>query len=115
MEEAEGEKVEEVAKLAAMCTKLNGEDRPTMREVEMTLENLRGVETAVSDIVVEEEASASQTVWRRKKPPPAEPCPQAVARETGATGGRVRKMARKTRVSLIHPPTNLTVTSVPYL
>ena len=41
MEEAEVEKVEEVAKLAAMCTKLNGEDRPTMREVEMTLENLR--------------------------------------------------------------------------
>jgi serine/threonine protein kinase len=31
----------EVAKLAAMCTKLNGEGRPTMREVEMTLENLR--------------------------------------------------------------------------
>ncbi|CAD6264567.1 unnamed protein product [Miscanthus lutarioriparius] len=41
MDEAEVEKVEEVAKLAAMCTKLNGEDRPTMREVEMTLENLR--------------------------------------------------------------------------
>jgi hypothetical protein len=41
MEEAEVEKVKEVAKLAAMCTKLNGEGRPTMREVEMTLENLR--------------------------------------------------------------------------
>jgi serine/threonine protein kinase len=41
MEVAEIEKVDEVAKLAAMCTKLNGEDRPTMREVEMTLENLR--------------------------------------------------------------------------
>ena len=41
MEEAEVEKVEEVAKLAALCTKLNGEGRPTMREVEMTLENLR--------------------------------------------------------------------------
>ncbi|KAL6859026.1 hypothetical protein ACP4OV_018028 [Aristida adscensionis] len=33
--------VHEVAELAAMCTKLNGEDRPTMRVVEMTLERLR--------------------------------------------------------------------------
>uniref|UniRef100_K3YGG2 Protein kinase domain-containing protein n=1 Tax=Setaria italica TaxID=4555 RepID=K3YGG2_SETIT len=31
---------QEVATLAAMCTKLKGEDRPTMREVEMALENL---------------------------------------------------------------------------
>ena len=38
--EEEGEAVDEVAALAAKCTKLNGEDRPTMREVEMTLENL---------------------------------------------------------------------------
>jgi hypothetical protein len=29
-----------VATLAAKCTKLRGEDRPTMREVEMKLENL---------------------------------------------------------------------------
>lgn len=36
-----GDDVQEVAALAAMCTKLNGEGRPTMREVEMTLENLR--------------------------------------------------------------------------
>uniref|UniRef100_A0A0A9BWP6 Uncharacterized protein n=1 Tax=Arundo donax TaxID=35708 RepID=A0A0A9BWP6_ARUDO len=40
MEEGNG-KVREVAALAAMCTKLSGEDRPTMREVEMKLENLR--------------------------------------------------------------------------
>ena len=39
-EEEDGE-VEEVATLAAMCTKLNGQDRPTMREVEIRLENLR--------------------------------------------------------------------------
>jgi len=38
--EEDAEQVDEVATLAAMCTKLNGEDRPTMREVEMTLENL---------------------------------------------------------------------------
>ncbi|TVU05281.1 hypothetical protein EJB05_48439, partial [Eragrostis curvula] len=41
MEEG-AEQVNEVAALAVKCTKLNGEDRPTMREVEMTLENLRG-------------------------------------------------------------------------
>jgi len=36
----EGGEIEEVATLAAMCTKLKGEDRPTMREVEMTIESL---------------------------------------------------------------------------
>lgn len=40
MEEDDGE-VQEVAALAAKCVSLNGEDRPAMREVEMTLENLR--------------------------------------------------------------------------
>ncbi|CAO2191968.1 unnamed protein product [Urochloa humidicola] len=39
IEEEHGE-IHEVATLAAMCTKLKGEDRPTMREVEMNLENL---------------------------------------------------------------------------
>jgi serine/threonine protein kinase len=39
-EEENGE-VKEVATLAAMCIQLKGEDRPTMREVEMKLENLR--------------------------------------------------------------------------
>ncbi|CAO2173288.1 unnamed protein product [Urochloa humidicola] len=38
--EEEGGEIVEVATLAAMCTKLKGEDRPTMREVKMTLENL---------------------------------------------------------------------------
>jgi hypothetical protein len=40
MEEGDGE-VQEVAALGAMCTELNGEGRPTMREVEMALENLQ--------------------------------------------------------------------------
>ncbi|KAM0897644.1 hypothetical protein ACQ4PT_022416 [Festuca glaucescens] len=40
MEEEDGE-VKEIATLAAMCIQLKGEDRPTMREVEMKLENLR--------------------------------------------------------------------------
>ncbi|CAO2211391.1 unnamed protein product [Urochloa humidicola] len=39
MEEGDGE-VQEVAAVAAMCTKLRGEDRPTMREVETTLESI---------------------------------------------------------------------------
>jgi serine/threonine protein kinase len=38
-QEEDGE-VQEVAALAALCTKLRGEDRPTMRKVEMTLENI---------------------------------------------------------------------------
>ncbi|CAL5005452.1 unnamed protein product [Urochloa decumbens] len=41
IEEDSGE-VQEVAALAAMsCTRLEGEDHPTMREVEMALENLQ--------------------------------------------------------------------------
>ncbi|KAG8047709.1 hypothetical protein GUJ93_ZPchr0008g12087 [Zizania palustris] len=40
MEEGDGE-FQEVATLAAMCVKLKGDDRPTMREVEMALENLQ--------------------------------------------------------------------------
>ncbi|PWZ10177.1 Wall-associated receptor kinase 1 [Zea mays] len=43
----EDKQVDEVAKLAAKCTKLSGEDRPTMREVEMALQNLRGIEKHV--------------------------------------------------------------------
>jgi hypothetical protein len=39
MKEADGD-LQEVATLAVICTKLRGEDRPTMREVEMRLENL---------------------------------------------------------------------------
>jgi serine/threonine protein kinase len=40
MKEEDGE-VQEVAALAEKCVRLNGEDRPAMREVEMTLQNLR--------------------------------------------------------------------------
>ncbi|KAJ1255046.1 hypothetical protein BS78_K295600 [Paspalum vaginatum] len=41
IEEDEDGEVQAVAALAAMCTKLKGEDRPTMREVEMALENIQ--------------------------------------------------------------------------
>ncbi|KAM0825142.1 hypothetical protein ACQ4PT_069728 [Festuca glaucescens] len=40
LEEGNGD-IQEVSALAVMCTKLKGEDRPTMREVELILENLR--------------------------------------------------------------------------
>jgi serine/threonine protein kinase len=43
IEEDHGE-AQEVAALAARCTKLKGEERPTMREVEMTLQNLRAIQ-----------------------------------------------------------------------
>uniref|UniRef100_A0ACD5Z1B4 Uncharacterized protein n=1 Tax=Avena sativa TaxID=4498 RepID=A0ACD5Z1B4_AVESA len=39
--DGESGEVQEIAVLAVMCTKLKGEERPTMREVEMALENLR--------------------------------------------------------------------------
>jgi hypothetical protein len=39
--DTEGKVVEEVAKLALACVKLAGEDRPTMRDVELTLEGLK--------------------------------------------------------------------------
>uniref|UniRef100_A0A8R7RG07 Protein kinase domain-containing protein n=1 Tax=Triticum urartu TaxID=4572 RepID=A0A8R7RG07_TRIUA len=47
--------VHEVAALAIACTQLKGEDRPTMRQVELTLENLQSSMHIVSDNVVDEE------------------------------------------------------------
>jgi hypothetical protein len=47
MEERYGE-VQEVAALVATCTELNGEGWPTMREVEMALENLRAKKRPVT-------------------------------------------------------------------
>ncbi|VAI86213.1 unnamed protein product [Triticum turgidum subsp. durum] len=41
MEEEDDGELQEVAMLAATCTGLEGESRPTMKEVEMALENLR--------------------------------------------------------------------------
>jgi hypothetical protein len=42
-EEEGGDKVEEVAALAASCVNIRGEGRPMMRQVEHTLEELRGI------------------------------------------------------------------------
>ncbi|OEL19798.1 Wall-associated receptor kinase 3, partial [Dichanthelium oligosanthes] len=50
-----GEKVQEVAKLAASCVNIRGEERPTMRQVEHTLQGLCGIEKYKKDDVVVEE------------------------------------------------------------
>ncbi|PUZ44025.1 hypothetical protein GQ55_8G055100 [Panicum hallii var. hallii] len=47
-----GEEVQEVAMLAASCINLRGEERPTMRLVEHTLEGLRGSKMYKSDDIV---------------------------------------------------------------
>ena len=49
MNEADAD-LREVATLAAICTKLRGEDRPTTREVEMKLENLSAKQKLVPGI-----------------------------------------------------------------
>ncbi|PVH33732.1 hypothetical protein PAHAL_8G056200 [Panicum hallii] len=47
-----GEEVQEVAMLAASCINLRGEERPTMRLVEHTLEGLRGSKMYKNDDIV---------------------------------------------------------------
>ncbi|EMS47563.1 Wall-associated receptor kinase 3 [Triticum urartu] len=47
-----GKEVEEVAAIAVACVKLSGEDRPTMRQVELTLEGVRTSEGRVLHNVV---------------------------------------------------------------
>ncbi|KAF7074398.1 hypothetical protein CFC21_079271 [Triticum aestivum] len=47
-----GKEVQEVAAIATSCVKLSGEGRPTMRQVELTLEGLRASEEHVLDKVV---------------------------------------------------------------
>ena len=50
-----GKEVEEVAAIAIACVKLSGEDRPTMRQVELTLEGVRTSEGHVLHKAVVEE------------------------------------------------------------
>ncbi|KAL6844961.1 hypothetical protein ACP4OV_025620 [Aristida adscensionis] len=49
VKEEGGEEVQEVAKLAALCTNVNSEDRPTMREVEHKLQGLQASKKSVTD------------------------------------------------------------------
>lgn len=61
MEEEDGE-AREVATLAAACIQLKGEDRPTMREVEMKLENLRVGKMHVAPRTASRRSSRDQSV-----------------------------------------------------
>ncbi|CAN6360453.1 unnamed protein product [Urochloa humidicola] len=53
--EGDGEVID-VALLAAICVKLNGEDRPTMRKVEMALESIHASKEYVSINVTDDES-----------------------------------------------------------
>lgn len=44
-----GEEIKEVAKIAAVCIKFRGEDRPTMRQVEMALEGIQASKEHISN------------------------------------------------------------------
>ncbi|KAF7067390.1 hypothetical protein CFC21_073293 [Triticum aestivum] len=54
-----GKEVEEVAAIAIACVKLSGEDRPTMRQVELTLEGVRTSEGHVLHNAVAKEAHSN--------------------------------------------------------
>jgi hypothetical protein len=62
MGEEDGE-IQKVATLAATCTKLKGEDRPTMREVEMALESLL---TTCLLLTKSLSKLAGSTQWKRR-------------------------------------------------
>ncbi|KAG2560803.1 wall-associated receptor kinase-like 6 [Panicum virgatum] len=60
-----GKEVQEVAALAASCVNLRGEERPTMRQVEHTLEGLRGsTKYKVDDMVAAESENDSIVINR---------------------------------------------------
>jgi serine/threonine protein kinase len=56
-----GKEVEEVAALAVACVKLTGEGRPTMRNVELTLEGLKYSKEHVLDNVVAADGIATNS------------------------------------------------------
>jgi serine/threonine protein kinase len=60
-----GEKVQEVAALAASCVNIRDEPRPTMRQVQHTLEELRGIEKYNKDDTVAEEEQRVEESSRR--------------------------------------------------
>uniref|UniRef100_A0A8I6XT00 Uncharacterized protein n=1 Tax=Hordeum vulgare subsp. vulgare TaxID=112509 RepID=A0A8I6XT00_HORVV len=56
-----GKEVEEVAKLALACLKLTTENRPTMRDVELTLEGLQASKRNILDNVLVEDDGTSMS------------------------------------------------------
>ncbi|CAM0150830.1 unnamed protein product [Urochloa decumbens] len=57
-----GEEIHEVAALAASCINLKGEERPTMRQVEHTLEGIGGSKTPKKDGMVGADFDSDSTV-----------------------------------------------------
>uniref|UniRef100_A0A0D3HA23 Protein kinase domain-containing protein n=1 Tax=Oryza barthii TaxID=65489 RepID=A0A0D3HA23_9ORYZ len=64
MEEADMKVVEEVATLAVTCVNLRGEDRPTMRQVEMALEGIQASRENASGNLSAEKLGESNNVAR---------------------------------------------------
>uniref|UniRef100_J3N052 Protein kinase domain-containing protein n=1 Tax=Oryza brachyantha TaxID=4533 RepID=J3N052_ORYBR len=62
MEEADIKVVEEVVALAVTCVKLRGEDRPTMRQVEMALEGIQASKESASGHLSSEKFGDSNSV-----------------------------------------------------
>ncbi|KAL6838535.1 hypothetical protein ACP4OV_031780 [Aristida adscensionis] len=63
VKEEGGDEVQEVAELAALCTKINSEDRPTMRQVEHKLQGLQASKKSITENMwvqkIEEDGSTS--------------------------------------------------------
>ncbi|KAL5201184.1 hypothetical protein ABZP36_035538 [Zizania latifolia] len=71
MEEGNIKVVEEVAALAATCVKLRGEDRPTMRQVEMALEGIQASmkhDSPAGNLAVEKSGENSSNISRNSLP-----------------------------------------------
>ncbi|CAL4977331.1 unnamed protein product [Urochloa decumbens] len=61
--EGDGEVID-VALLAAICVKFTREERPTMRQVEMTLESIHAAKECVSSDVADDESDKDYCTWR---------------------------------------------------
>ncbi|GJN07514.1 hypothetical protein PR202_ga25351 [Eleusine coracana subsp. coracana] len=74
-EEATKEEIRSVASLAEMCLKLRGEERPTMKQVEMTLHTLRTKRLKSCIVAAEIEQEKQPLLFPRLPPPPPPPPP----------------------------------------
>uniref|UniRef100_A0A0D9XGT3 non-specific serine/threonine protein kinase n=1 Tax=Leersia perrieri TaxID=77586 RepID=A0A0D9XGT3_9ORYZ len=82
MKEANVKVVEEVATLVVACLQLRGEDRPTMRQVEMTLDGIQTYKDQASgNLSVEKFGGINSTVARNFLPTQEERCLQDGTRQ----------------------------------
>jgi serine/threonine protein kinase len=93
MEEG-GKEVEEVATIAVACLKLRGEERPTMRHVELTLEGLCVSEEHTSDNVVDRKVGNNNIAMDG---------PSAGARRSGEESTRQYSMEEEFILSAQYP------------